>query len=532
MRGLLSITATVVVLCAAMSCGPADISFPRTTGDHMVIQRGKPFLIEGTALGKEGKPVPGARVVINWRGENVRAVADGCGHWSAQLPSGEAGGPFELKAGPKVVRDIMVGDVYLCSGQSNMELPVRRCLDATGDFVKGYSNDKIRYLGVPMRYSFDKECEDIRETAWQTLDSDSTALDWGAVSYFTARELYESNGVPVGMINASVGGSPIEAWMQEPLLAENCSARLSVLRKPGYVDSVRIAAHNVYADWQAKHDSLPGNTSSVWEDVEMFSPVWSKGPEGDVWYGSHLLRKSFSLTGSQAAGEAVLHLGAMRDGDSTFVNGTFVGNVTYQYPPRNYKIPAGLLVPGGNVVEIHLYSTNNAASFVEDKRYSLETADGDVQLTGIWQHKYGKRMEKRAQEIFLQYEPTGLYNGMIAPLKALEFAGVIWYQGESNCSNAAQYGGLLSSMIADWRSEFNDAGLPFYIIELAAFEHSELTDNDFGWNRVQREQRSLADDAGRVYVVKNADLGEWNDIHPQDKKTLGERVARKIMDNR
>ncbi len=519
-------------LLALVACGKVETVLPGTIGDHMVIQRGEPFNIYGKTMRKGGKPAPHSKVSIMWQSGTVSLLSDSEGRWSAVLPEAPEGGPYVLKVNEKLISDILVGDVYLCSGQSNMELPVRRCLDATGEFVKAYSNDNIRYVKVPMQYSFGHECEDIGKCSWQVLDSDSTAMEWGALCYFTARELQEAYGVPVGMINSSVGGSPVEAWMREDILPERAKSRLPLLCRQEYVDSLRARAPQIYSEWQARHNAVPENTESVWEDIDIFSDNWSKDPEGNLFYGSHYLRRSVNLTPGQASGEAILHLGALRDADSTFVNGNYVGNITYQYPPRNYKIPSGILIPGENIIEVHLYSCNNAASFVKDKRYSLETSGADISLLDGWQHRYGRRMEEREQEIFLQYEATGLYNGMIAPLRSLRFAGAIWYQGESNCDNAAEYGSLLGSMIADWRKELSAEGLPFFIIELAAFQHSELSDNDYGWNRVQKEQRSLADDAAGIYVVKNADLGEWNDIHPQDKKTLGERTAKVIMDSR
>ncbi len=167
-----------------------------------------------------------------------------------------------------------------------------------------------------------------------------------------------------------------------------------------------------------------------------------------------------------------------------------------------------------------------------DKRYSLETSDGDISLLTGWEHKDGRRMPARPSQVFLQYKPAGLWNAITAPMKAYPFAGVIWYQGESNCTNAADYGRLLETMVASWRAETSTPDLPFYIIELAAFEHSELTDNDWGWNRVQKEQRATAGKVDGVYLVPNADLGEWNDIHPQDKKTVGQRTANVILNSK
>ena len=223
----------------------------------------------------------------------------------------------------------------------------------------------------------------------------------------------------------------------------------------------------------------------------------------------------------------------MIDADSTFVNGQYVGNTTYMYPPRNYPVPEGVLKEGVNTVEIHLYACGgNPAGFVPDKQYQLETPGGTVSLLKGWEHRPGRRMPARPSQVFLQYKPAGLYNAMEAPLKDFAFAGFIWYQGESNCDNAAHYGALLETLVQTRREELAAPDLPFYIIELAAFEHSELTDNDWGWNRVQKEQRRTAENVPGVYLVPTADLGEWNDIHPQDKATVGRRTADVILESK
>ena len=174
----------------------------------------------------------------------------------------------------------------------------------------------------------------------------------------------------------------------------------------------------------------------------------------------------------------------------------------------------------------------NPAGFVPDKQYSVETPKGKVSLLKGWEHKPGRRMPARESEVFLRWKPVGLYNALEAPLKDFAFSGFIWYQGESNTWNAADYGNLLETLVRTRREELNTPDLPFYIIELAAFEHSELTDTDWGWNRVQKEQRRTAEKVDGVYLVPNADLGEWNDIHPQDKATLGHRTVKAILESR
>lgn len=512
---------------AFSSCkGEADVTLPVYYSDGMVLQRDREIPVRGETS-------PGSVVKIEWRGSSIRAKADTDGVFSFTLPSSEAGGPYTLKVGAKTIENILVGDVFLCSGQSNMELPIRRCMDVVSEVVKGYSNDKIRYFQVPKVYEFSGPQKDIRPTTWRILDSDAECREWSAVCYFTARELFDKTGVPVGMVNSAVGGSPIEAWMGEEILPDYGLKELRTYQDQHYLDSIRHFNATLYSTWQEKHNSLPPSADKTWRKVDVFkTDAWAK-ERGQNIYGSFILRRRFSLSSSQTGQDAILHLGAMVDGDSVFVNSVYVGNTTYQYPPRNYPVPASALKEGENVVEVHLYAYGgNQAHFVPDKRYSLEGKTFDIPLKDGWEYRKGRRMEARPGEVFLQYTAAGLYNAMIAPLADIPFSGVIWYQGESNVGNAQMYSSLMTSMIGEWRKTFSNPSLPFYIIELAAFEHSELTDNDWGWNRVQKEQRRTAEKVDGVYLVPNADLGEWNDIHPQDKATVGRRTADVIIESK
>ena len=420
-------------------------------------------------------------------------------------------------------------DLWICSGQSNMELPVSRCLDAVAAEVADYACPEISYLKVPLAYNFDWPQKALPAAEWETLDSPQTAQSWGALCYFVARYLHESTGRPVKVLNSSVGGSPIEAWLPAEELPSYAREELRQIRDPRWMERTLYHNAHLYSDWQNAHNALPDDPDAVWSPLDDMFSDWGL-EAGEPVYGSHLLRRTFTLKASQTKGDAVLHLGAMRDADSTFVNGHFVGNVTYQYPPRNYSVPAEYLQKGNNTVEIHLYAAENAPAFVPDKEYSLETVKGKVPLTSGWEYKPGRRMPRRDSQVFLQYKPAGLYNAMIAPLKGLKPKGVIWYQGESNAGSPEGYGEMLETLIRSWRDLFDDPDLPFYIVELAAYQHSENeTAATSGWVRLQDIQREVCERMDGVYLVPNRDLGEWNDIHPQDKATLGRRTVDAIL---
>ena len=454
---------------------------------------------------------------------------------------------LDLKARVKVGTPVIIlpegepalpqAELWIFSGQSNMELPVSRCMDVVAADVRDFSCPDIHYMKVPLTWNFDSVQDTLPAGCfWQTLDSPRTALDWGALCYFTARYLHEATSHPVYAINSSVGGSPIEAWMPEAALPQSAMGELQECRDPEWMERTLYHNAHLYSDWQNAHNGLPENKKAQWEDIEMFGD-WGL-EDGREVYGSHYLRNTFRLDAAQASSDALLRLGAMRDADSTFVNGHFVGNTTYMYPPRNYNVPAAFLQEGENVVDIHLYAADNAAGFVPDKEYCLETAAGTVQLSSLWRHKAGRRMPRRPGQVFLQYRPTGLYNAMLAPLaKEVEawpagsLKGVVWYQGESNVSRADEYAYCLKAMIEDWRNLFGREDLPFYIVELASYQHSERQSaQTSGWVRLQDVQREVAGEMENVFLVPNRDLGEWNDIHPQDKKTLGRRTADLILE--
>lgn len=423
--------------------------------------------------------------------------------------------------------------IWLCSGQSNMELPISRCMDVVADAVADYSCSEVSYTKVPITFRFNGPQSELPKCEWSTLEAGKIS-SWGALCYFLGRYLNERTGESVRIVNSSVGGSPIEAWLPEEVLPDYALAQLRECQDSAWMAQTLYHNTHLYGEWQAQLDATPTDPKARWRRMPLFSTKWSTDDEGKPIYGSHFFKKTFRLSARKAAaGEAILHLGAIVDADSVFVNGTYVGNTTYQYPPRNYKVPAGILKKGRNTIDVHLQShAGGPAHFVQDKQYALETAEGSVSLLKGWKYKAGARMPARDAEVFLQYKPAGLYNAMIAPLAGRNIEGVVWYQGESNAGQD-NYADLLKTLIGCWRELFGRPDLPFYIIELANFEHSELeTAETSGWVRLQEAQKQVCDEMEGVYFVPNRDLGEWNDIHPQDKMTLGSRLVDTILSSR
>lgn len=534
--------AVLLCLCAT-SWVEAKVKLPALVSDGMVLQREQPVKVWGTADA-------GEKIRIKFLKSTYDTTAGTDGKWSVTLPPMKAGGPYRLQINDIELKDVLVGDVWLCSGQSNMELPVGRVTDMFAEEIAGYENDRIRHFIVPKVYNFHEPQEALPATSWKPLTQENV-MNFSALAYFFAKEMYAKTGVPVGLINSSWGGTPVEAWISEEGLKEFPlyinDKRL--YEDDGYCARIKKLEGENFHRWNVAlyrgdaglHESTPWYAAnyddSNWQEVDMFAPTWGNNGLNPIG-GSHWLRKDVEVPATMAGREAIIRLGCIVDADSVYVNGTFVGTTGYQYPPRIYRIPAGVLKEGRNNVTVRIISNGGQPSFVREKPYKIictqgggkETAtDGkeaqEISLEGRWKYRQGAPMPNAPGMMFFCYKPVCLYNAMIAPLRNYAVRGVVWYQGESNVGRRNEYAALLTAMIADWRRTFGNAGLPFYIVELADF----LSKDDIGgrkaWAEMRQEQAKAARMNTHATLIRNSDLGEWNDIHPLDKKTLGKRVA-------
>lgn len=508
------------------------VRIPSVLSDGMVLQRNRPITVWGWAESGES-------FEVDWNGTHYTVVAEPDGTWQLELPAMPAGGPYVLKIGDVEVNDILIGDVFLCSGQSNMELPVRRVTDMFAEEIAGYENDLIRHYAVPQTFDFNKECDDTPAASWKPCTQENV-MDFSALAYFFAKELHKKTGVPVGLVNASWGGTPVEAWMSENALQPfpKYINEKNIYEDEGYLQRIKQLEGENFHRWNTALDQGdPGLTGEMkwyspdfddsgWESVEMFSQDWGNdglNPTG----GSHWLRKDITVPAGMEGKEAVIRMGCIVDADSVYVNGHFVGNTTYQYPPRIYRIPAGVLKAGTNNVTVRVISNGGQPSFVPEKPYKIICGTKEISLEGKWKYRQGAPMPPAPSMMFFYYKPVCLYNSMISPLRNMQFQGVLWYQGESNVERRNEYAALLNGMIKDWRGTFNDFDLPFYIVELAEFLHKDDDEGRKAWAEMRDEQAKAAKMSGHAVLIRNEDLGEWNDIHPLDKKTLGRRVAKK-----
>lgn len=526
--------AVLLCFCTALQTD-AKVKLPALISDGMVLQREQPVKIWGTADAGES-------VSVTFMKKKYAATADNNGHWSVTLPSMKAGGPYLMRINDIKLNDILIGDVWLCSGQSNMELPVSRVTDMFATEINEYSNERIRQIIIPKVYNFHAPQETLSATSWKSMTQENV-MNFSALAYFFAKEMYEKTKVPVGIINSSWGGTPIEAWISEEGLKEF----------PIYINDKRLyeddayCAHikklegesfyrwnlSLYRSDAGLHEKTPWYASnyddSNWQTVNMFSRTWGNDGLNPI-AGSHWLRQNVEIPQTWNNKEVTLRLGCIIDADSVYVNGTFAGTTGYQYPPRIYRIPAGILKPGVNNITVRIISNGGQPEFVQEKPYKLICDDESINLKEEWKYRLGTPMPSAPNMMFFCYKPVCLYNAMIAPLQHYTLRGTVWYQGESNVSRRNEYATLLTTMMADWRRTFSQPELPFYIVELADYLSKEDISGRKAWAEMRLEQAKAAQTTPNAFLIRNNDLGEWNDIHPLDKKTLGRRVANKVLE--
>lgn len=520
------------ILFSLVLTSNAQIRLPSLVTDSMVLQRDAPLKIWGWAS-------PGEKIVIRFDDKKTNVTASADGKWIAKLPAMKAGGPYNMQFQGKnsiIIKDILIGDVWLCSGQSNMVHQMRIHDVRYAEDIAKANFPEIRQFGVPQSTSLNGPKEDLKKASWKCANPQNVR-DFSAVAYFFARNIYNKHHVPIGIINSSVGGTPIEAWTSEEGLKDFASASRIIKRNKdsvyiktlsrngepvkrnadvdkGIADSVKWF-DTVYQPKNWHNINIPG----YWEDQGI------KDLNGVVWY-----RKEVELPESSAGKAGRLFMGTIVDADVAYINGKQVGTTSYMYPQRRYAIPAGLLKEGKNIVVMRITNTAGKGGFVPDKPYFLEAGNEKVDLKGDWQYKVGQVYAPvqgwggGGGGTAEQNQPTALYNAMIAPCTNYAIKGVLWYQGESNTGNAQEYKKLLPALISDWRGKFARPDLPFYYVQLPNFGDANYLPAESS-SAVVREAALKTLSVPNTGMAVTIELGEWNDIHPDRKKEVGDRLA-------
>lgn len=511
-----------------------NLRLPRFFADGMVLQRDAENPVWG--WGEAGWTVS-----VSLNGKIVKTKVAEDGTWKVYLPKMKASQePLQMTVNAiddnthstlvhKKISNILVGDVFLCSGQSNMELPIRRCMDVVADKVKDYSNANIRYLKLPHQYNYNHPNEDVIIKPWQDITPENCA-EVSGICYFMARELQEKENVPIGIINSAVGGTRVEAWTPKEVLSQFPAYKDEFSKRKytqvDWTDSIARLENRRGREWE--NEAMKKDTVlNRWKAEDYDFASWKTTDIFGRWFngnGSYWFRKMVSVPADLAGKEATIRIGAMKDADSVFVNGKFIGNTTYEYPPRIYKIPAGLLKAGENEVMVHLISQSGRGNFTKGKLYQLEIGDLILPLGNEWQYAQGSKMQPKPGSTYFVDGNTGLYNAMIAPFKDIRLKGILWYQGESNMSNTADYAMYLEAMIGAWRKQLGK-DYPFVIMQLPGYQAKHDQPFESGWTQIREQQYFAAQNIKNAGLASTLDTGEYNDIHPQDKITAGHRAA-------
>jgi sialate O-acetylesterase len=517
--------------------GYSQIRLARVFGDHMVIQRSQPVPVWGWSA-------PNEKITVTVNKQVKETRTDKNGKWLVTLDPQPAGGPYELKVLGKdslVLHDVLVGEVWICSGQSNMEFRLSEAMHADAE-IQTADYPEIRQIKVPHFTSVTPK-EDIPSGEWK-ICTPATAGEFTAVGYFFAREIQKRLHVPVGLINSSWGGTMVETWTSrgaferspefKTMIAKLPPTDLELLarqRKQALDDRVRTLEKLI-------RDSLP---ESDWKNPDYNSEVWPKMQLPGLWESQNLglelldgvvwFRKEISLDSTEASKPVILNLSKIDDNDNSYVNGILVGATKSYNADRHYLIAPGIFKTGNNVIAVRVEDTGGGGGIYGDPTaMSLTTGDQQIPLSGFWSFRVAK-IESGPQDINPNDYPTLLYNGMINPLIPFGIKGVLWYQGEANADRAYQYRIAFPLMINDWRQRWEQGNFAFYFVQLASF-NSANGDSEHGssWAELREAQtRTLSlPNTGMAVTV---DIGESNDIHPKDKQDVGKRLAAIALNN-
>lgn len=533
------ITAITTVLCLITLNQSAwsQIKLPRLIRDSMILQRDTKLNIWGWAS-------KGEKVSVRFNNKTYKTTTSADGKWAVTLPPLKAGGPYtmDITGSSKItIKDILIGDVWFCSGQSNMVHQIKLHTDRYAKELAEDNYPAIRHFFIATMNELKGPREDFPTGYWKPAVG-GDLLDFSAVAYSFAKVIYEKYKVPIGLINASVGGTLAEAWTSEEGLKEfpNLTATIQKLKDTAYVNSTNRAAQAGGRRGPARQNDAGLIGPKQWFDMSYVPKGWHsinipgywedqglRDLNGVVWY-----RREIDVPASMTGKPALVLLGRIVDADLLYINGTLAGQTTYMYPQRRYQLPAGLLKPGKNVFVVRVMNNFGKGGFVPDKPYALVVGDQQIDLKGEWQFKVGEAYAPPAPggnrgggaPINGQNQPAALFNAMVAPAINYKVKGFLWYQGEANSGRAAEYASLMPALINDWRKQWQEPDAPFYYVQLPNYMDRQYLPSESQWAALRESQaKTLAvPNTGMAVAI---DLGEWNDIHPDNKKDVGIRLA-------
>lgn len=503
----------------------AQIRLPKLISDGMILQRDAPLILWGWAS-------PGESIALTLAGKTYKTKTSTQGDWKIQIPAHAADGKahkISIKGKNQIIlKDVYFGDVWLCSGQSNMvhQLDIHDVTYAQD--IEEANFPLIRQFLVPTIGRLQGPAKDLTGGSWQKAIGENVR-PFSAVAYFFAREIHLKYGIPVGIINSSYGGTPIEAWTSEEGLKDfpDFTTTLNKNKDSIYVAETQKAA---FTPPRASKDLGMAEkwfsteyTPKAWRSIQV-PGYWEdqgiRNLDGVVWY-----RKEIQIPAGASLDAPKLWLGRIVDADEVFINGQKIGGFTYQYPQRRYKVPQNLLKPGKNLIVVKVSNFFGKGGFVPDKPHALILGKDTIDLRGEWKYKVGEVFEPQAPRpmgISVQNQPSSLFNSMIHPFVNFSIKGVLWYQGESNAGRPQIYEKQIRALVADWRRHWPE--VPFIHAQLPGFMEYTYLPTESNWAQLREASRRTLD-IPRTAMTVNIDLGEWNDIHPDNKLDVGRRMA-------
>ncbi len=526
----------------------ADVNLPSVINDHMVLQRNSSVPIWGWA-----DPDEKIKVKASWLDQSVNTQADSDGNWSLKVDTPDAGGPYTLIVGGKneiELNDVMVGEVWVCSGQSNMEWHVQNSNFAEREIKDADKYSNIRLFTVP-KVGSPKPLKDC-VGSWSVCSSE-TIPEFSAVAYFFGKSISDEVKIPIGLIHSSWGGSACEAWMRSevvytfPYFAEqkevldNMAEKRPELERQHHEEMRKWYQSATAADEGMKDGDFAWQKTDVddmdWKQMEV-PEYWEQTEVGNfdgiIWF-----RKHFELSASQAGKKAQIELARIDDMDIAWINGVRVGAVEQLgswNKLRQYEVPQGVLKAGDNIIAVRVMDTGGGGGFhgkPEEMKLTVEDEQtSEISLAGPWKYKIGGALSELptmpSSPITLNdnHIPTYLYNGMIAPIIPYGIRGAIWYQGEFNAerNRSHQYRKLFPTMITNWRVDWGQGNFPFYFVQLANFKKRQPQPGESNWAEL-REAQLMTLKIKNTGMAVTIDIGEAGDIHPRNKQDVGKRLA-------
>ncbi|MEO6134720.1 MAG: sialate O-acetylesterase, partial [Ginsengibacter sp.] len=513
----------------ALYCS-ADIRLPKFFRDSMVLQRDQVIPIWGWAAKNE-------KVTVQFGDQKKVAVAGKDGKWRINLDKMGAGGPFTLLVSGKnliALKDILIGDVWLCSGQSNMEYKVNGVLNAKEE-IAASTNPNIRHIEIPKAVSGKPENDISQNATWRSASPASTG-NFTAVGYFFAKKLYDELKVPIGLIHSSWGGTDIEPWTSRYALEKSDEFKSLMKKIPSInLDSLnKVFKEKLTVDLQKWQGGLPDATIvNSWKQFSFDDGSWHQMTVPSIWETQGLtdidgivwFRKNIILFAADAGKEGTLELSLIDDIDDTYINGVKIGSTSGYNIARKYKIPTGILKEGKNVIAVRINDTGGGGGMYGPASDMKITVNQRSQsLAGQWKYRIASVVDTKSSVAPNSY-PTLLFNAMINPLIPYAIKGALWYQGENNASRAYQYRSAFPLMINDWRQHWGEGNFPFYFVQLASFNAANgNSQKGSAWAEL-REAQTLTLSLPHTGMAVITDIGMADDIHPKNKQDVGKRLA-------